>query len=309
MIEQKPLEAGSKFDLEHRKGFLWASEAPRMMNLYPSAVALWAEKTGQAEPADLSGVEAVQMGHVMQPVVLDLLKRRTGIVAKDTGDEWSASTEHPFLAAHTDGTVDSSTLVEAKAFSAYRRREFGEWGSDEVAPSVYVQCIHEALCWNADRVIVPVLFGGQEFQVYEVQVSAEEKRAYAARAGEFWQFVQKKVAPAPKSEADILMLYPRSKEGRTKTAPAHIQAAVEKLREVKASISDLEQTERTLAETIKVYMEDAGSLFDSHMHMLVSWKTTSDTRAFDLAAFKKDHAELLAKYTKTKPGQRRFLLK
>ena len=56
---------------------MWSGDARRIAA--GRQVEVYLEKLGQKEIADLSGIEAVQMGLVMQPAIAREVERRTGI--------------------------------------------------------------------------------------------------------------------------------------------------------------------------------------------------------------------------------------
>ena len=68
---------------EVRNSAWWASDSRQAANGNAGTVVL--QKIGLAEPPDLSEVEAVQMGHVMQPIIGRLAQERLGIELKEIG--------------------------------------------------------------------------------------------------------------------------------------------------------------------------------------------------------------------------------
>jgi hypothetical protein len=307
-MERFDIEYGSRFDLEERRQAIWASEAPRMLGIKPSPVQLWAEKTGKAEPPDLSGIEAVQMGHVMEPVILELFKDQTGLPAKPTKAEHRQAPGLPFLKAHTDAMVAPGQIVEIKNFNQSRRKEFGDWGTDEVPPVVYVQCVHEAICWEAHTVYVPVLFGGQEFVTFKLSVSKAEKDAYIERAKKFYDAIFYKKAPEPTSADDLKILFPQEKKDAIRQTTPEILTAVERIKEIKAYVKSLEAEAEGLSDTVRVYMGEAGGLFNGST-MVASYKKAGDSSRFDTKALQAANKALYEQYVTKVPGTRRFLIK
>ena len=307
-MERFEIEYGSKFDLEERKKAIWASEAPRMLGIKPSAVQLWAEKVGQAQPPDLSAIEAVQMGHVMEPVILELFKDQTGLPAKATKSEHRQAPGLPFLRAHTDAIVAPGQIVEIKNFNQVRRKEFGDWGTDEVPPVVYVQCVHEAICWEAHTVFVPVLFGGQEFVTYKLSITKAEKDAYIERAKQFYDAIFYKKHPEPTSADDLKILFPQEKKDSIKQTTPEILQVVQRIKEIKTHVKALEGEAEGLSDTVRVYMGESGGLFDGST-MVASYKKAADSTRFDAKLLQAENKALYEKYAVKVPGSRRFLIK
>ena len=77
------------FSPETRRSGWWATDSRRAVSGHLVDVLL--EKRGEKQADDLSGVEAVQMGHVMQPVIGRLFEEATGIKVK----EYDLGREHP----------------------------------------------------------------------------------------------------------------------------------------------------------------------------------------------------------------------
>src|ERR1700690_4404915 len=136
--------------LAARKGGIFSTDAAAVLGLskYRSPVQVWLEKPGQSEAADLSGIEAVRMGHVMEPVIARLYQDRTGHDLRFLGDYTGWHPTHSFMGSHYDYEVTGVKLVECKNFSSMRRREFGEAGEGDVPVDVLVQCIHEATVYG-----------------------------------------------------------------------------------------------------------------------------------------------------------------
>jgi len=310
MLNRKAVSYGSNFDMAHRRRFLWASEAPRILGIGGGRVQLWQEKRGEAEPPDLSGIEAVQMGHAMQKTILKLFNEQVdGPAFLDAGETWERAVGVDFLAAHTDGiTSDENAILEIKNFNQSRRREFGDWGSDQVSPSVYAQCVHEAIAFDAETVYVAVLFGGQEFVAYRLNPSAQERDAYVARAGEFWEAVKTGTPPEPTSSDDVLALFPRD-NGEFIKADDRIAGVVANLKVTKERVKALEEEEKRLTEDVKLALGGASAIVGADGKPLVTWKAASESMAFDPKAFQQDHPELYKRYTMVRPGSRRFLVK
>ena len=308
-MERKQVSYGSKFDMEHRRGYLWASEAPKILGLQQGRYDLWAQKAEGAPAPDLSGIEAVQMGHVMQRTILGLFNDQTGLAFTDAGDTFEVASDYEFLAAHTDGLTSSeSAILEIKNFNQVRRKEFGDWGSAHVPVTVAAQCVHEAIAFGVESVYVAVLFGGQEFVAYKLTPSDHERIVYADRAAAFWESVQTKTPPEPLSGEEVLSLWPRD-TGDTVAADARLFGVVHDLKITRDRLKFLEAEEKRLSEDIKLALRGASALVDSAGKPLVTWKASADGFAFDPKAFAQDHPDLYKKYTLSRPGSRRFLVK
>ena len=82
------------------------------------------QKLGLMERPDLSDIEAVQMGHVMQPIILRLAQDALKQEVKDA-DYMLTHPKESWLKCHFDGiTADGKILVEAKNYNAAVRNKY-----------------------------------------------------------------------------------------------------------------------------------------------------------------------------------------
>jgi hypothetical protein len=96
-------------DTEIRPNHIWAGDAGQIAAGKAGEVFL--VKTGQKQPDDLSGNEAVEMGLVMQEPIMRAAAGRWGLEFKDA-DYHLIHPRHTFLASHFDYiSSDGKTLV------------------------------------------------------------------------------------------------------------------------------------------------------------------------------------------------------
>ena len=116
--------AQSDFEPEVRNSAWWSGDSRKAANGRGNEAVL--EKLGLKERPDLSGIEAVQMGHVMQPIIGRLFSDRTGIEIQDA-DYPLTHPKHQWFRSHFDFvSTDGKVLVEAKNYSANVRNKFDE---------------------------------------------------------------------------------------------------------------------------------------------------------------------------------------
>jgi hypothetical protein len=92
----------SQEDLAIRPDHIWAGDAGQIAA--GRAGEVYMLKTGQKEPEDLSGNEAVEMGLVMQEPIMRAAAGRWGLEFKDA-DYHLIHPRHTFLASHFDYIV------------------------------------------------------------------------------------------------------------------------------------------------------------------------------------------------------------
>jgi hypothetical protein len=92
----------SAHDIEIRPNHIWAGDAGQIAA--GRAGEVYMLKTGQKEPEDLSGNEAVEMGLVMQEPIMRAAAGRWNLEFKDA-DYHLIHPRHTFLASHFDYIV------------------------------------------------------------------------------------------------------------------------------------------------------------------------------------------------------------
>ena len=169
-----------------RNSAWWASDTRQAVN--GKAINTILIKQGKQEPVDLSDVEAVQMGHIMQPVIGQLVTQRLGLELKDADYSLTHSTES-WLRSHFDFiTTDGTTLIEAKNYNAATRNKFDS-DTNRIPPADYAQLVHEATVHNISHIYLAVLFGGQEFETFEFHISDQEKEDLIKKMAIYWGHV------------------------------------------------------------------------------------------------------------------------
>jgi len=155
----------SDFTPETRNSAIWSGDSRMVANGRANDVVL--TKLGMLEIPDLSGIEAVQMGHVMEPVIGRLAQDKLQVELTKI-EEAITHPKEPWLRSHFDfvGKENGQTiLVECKNYNQAVRNKF-ETGN--LPPADLAQCIHEATVYGCEKVYLAVLFGGQEFQLFPV---------------------------------------------------------------------------------------------------------------------------------------------
>ena len=106
------MEAHTEFSQETRNSAWWSGDSRKAANGKGNEVVL--EKLGMKDRPDLSQIEAVQMGHVMQPIIGRLASDKLKLELKDA-DYALTHPKETWMRSHFDFiSSDGKTLVEAK---------------------------------------------------------------------------------------------------------------------------------------------------------------------------------------------------
>ncbi|MCR4300663.1 MAG: YqaJ viral recombinase family protein [Sulfuricaulis sp.] len=306
----------SDFDPVVRRSALWSTEAAAALghSPYKTPLALWQEKSGLAEPEDVSGKFAVRLGTAMQPAIALMYSQDEGEPLRDLdGVEHLATVAETPLGAHYDYFNPARlALHEVKCFGQMRRKDFGEAGTDEIPMDVLCQVLHQQAVYLKHGEIngsqVNVAFGNVERLVFWVPLDTDALNALAKRLAAFWALVRSGEAPPVTTPEDARALYPRSALGWQVIASPEIAQMCTKLAALKTHGDELEEQQRTLEAAIKAHMGEAEALvFDGAT--LATWKSSAPAQRLDTKALKAAHPDICAQFTAAGEPSRRFLLK
>ena len=290
---------------EVRNSAWWASDTRMVMN--GKAVEVIMQKQGKIDPPDLSQVEAVQMGHVMQPIIGRLAQDRLNMELKDA-DYPLTHPDHSWLRSHFDFiSADGRVLVEAKNYNINARNKF-DADTNRIPPADYAQILHEATVHRVDRVILAVLFGGQEFQTFDFTFSEEEKQNLIKDMAVYWGHVKADTLPEPQSLEATKLIYPND-NGQSMVASQALETAIQQLKQIKGQIKAYEEQSDILETAIRGTMQNYGDIVSVSGETLVTWRSAKVSKRFSSDLFKQSMPEVYEQFVVEMPGSRRFLVK
>ena len=244
------------FEPEVRNAAWWSSDSRMAVNGRASQAILI--KQGKMQPPDLSDIEEVQMGKVMEPTIARLFQEKHRIELKDADYALAHPTE-PWLQSHFDYiSADGRILVECKNYNAGVLSKFDE-ETGVVPVADMAQLIHEAACHNVEQIYLAVLFGGQKFRTFHFTITPEQKDELVKQMAQYWGIVQSGVSPEPDSIESAKVIYPVSK-GDAVTATQAAERAVSVLKEYKAKIKQLTDEAEKIETEIRKFMGEAPQL-------------------------------------------------
>lgn len=296
----------SDFSPETRNSAIWSGDSRKVANGKANEVIL--TKQGKLEVEDISHVEAVQMGHVMEPVIGRLAQQKLGVELTKI-EESLTHAKHPWFKSHFDfaGKQGSKTfLVEAKNYNASVRNKFDVSGL--APPADVAQLVHEAAVFGVDMVYLAILFGGQEFVLIPFTITDEQKEDLIKQMAVIWGHAQAGTTLPPEDLEQVKLLYPTSTES-IKTASASVEQACMALAQIKANIKALEAQEEQYDTLVRGYMQDKDTLATIDGKVLATWKSAKSSIKFDAKLFQESMPDIYKQFMREMPGSRRFLLK
>ena len=298
----------SDFTPQTRNSAIWSGDSRKVANGKANEVIL--TKLGRMSIPDLSHIEAVQMGHVMEPVIANLAQTKLKVELKKIEE----SLTHPkeaWLRSHFDfvGTENGQTiLVECKNYNAGVRNKF-----DDIANTIpnadMAQLIHEATVFGNTRIYLAVLFGGQEFVLMPFDITNEQKTNLIKQMAEVWAKVLTKDTFPPEDLEQVKLMYPSDIPDTFKTASKSVEDACQALRQIKNEIKLLEGREEQLQTFVQAHMEQNSSLQAVDGSVLATWKSAKASKKFDPKLFQQSMPDIYEQFVVEVPGSRRFLLK
>jgi predicted phage-related endonuclease len=297
----------SDFSPATRNSAIWSGDSRRVAQGKANEVIL--TKLGMMEIPDLSDVEAVQMGHVMEPVIGRLAQDKLKIELTKV-EEALTHPKEAWLRSHFDfvGKEDGKTvLVECKNYNAAVRSKFDAEAGIIPAPDM-AQLVHEAAVFGVDKVYLAVLFGGQEFFLASFHITDEQKLDLIKQMAEVWARVLTKSPLPPESVDQVKLMYPQE-DGSTKLASASVEEACRMLALIKREKKALEEREEQFQTLIQGYMADKATLTTVEGNVIATWKNAKPSMKFDAKMFEQAMPDIYKQFFREFPGSRRFLIK
>jgi predicted phage-related endonuclease len=295
----------SDFAPEVRAAAWWSGDSRKAANGRAADVIL--EKLGKKEPPDLSHIEAVQMGKVMEPTIARLFQDKHGIELKDA-DYALSHKDEPWLRSHFDYiSADGRTLVECKNYNAGVMSKFDE-DTNLVPAADLAQLIHEAAVHNVEQIYLAVLFGGQAFRTYHFTITEAMKEDLIKQMAKYWGMVATQTMPEPDSLESCKIIYPQD-NSESVTATGAVERAVSVLSEYKQKIKQLEDEAESIELAVRQFMGHNASLVTIDGKTLATWKTAKSSMKFDSKLFQQAMPDIYEKFVVETSGSRRFLLK
>jgi putative phage-type endonuclease len=276
------------------------------VNPWGNVVELWQEKLGLREAEDISENPRVKAGIYLEPVVAKWFEDETG---KKVFEDHNSLVhkEHEFMGAHIDRRVEGeSAILECK--TAGFSQGWGEQGDNTIPDSYLCQVAHYVSVCDVERAYIAVLIGGNDFRWYTYERNLKLEKTLIERCKAFWNCVQKEIPPEPRTADELIALYSQAGELGALIASEEVELAIEKLKETKQKIKELEVIEEANQLTVKKFMRNHDILLANSGQKLVTWKNRKGSQRFDASTFKDEHPEVYKRYLVTGMPTRTFII-
>ena len=298
--------------LSVRKGGIGSSDAAAALGLcpYKSQLELWMEKTGRtpAEDAPPGMDDPRYWGTLLEPYVAVAYSQQTDRKVRKV----NAVLQHPtfpYMLANIDREVVGCPDVQI-----LECKTAGEWGSrlwrDGVPEYVQLQVQHQLAVTNQQAADVAVLLCGQRLEIHRIERDEEVIARLMVLEARFWQYVTTDVAPpADGSESAgkaLRQLYPGGGNTLDFCEDRGLSDTFAELVALKSELEARGKNAEQLKQTLQQAMGDAARAVFATGE--VSFKRAQDGTSLDTKRLAQDHPDLVARYSVTKTGARRFLI-
>ena len=284
----------------NRLGYIGSSDIGCIMGVNPwkTALQLWAEKTGEIEPKDLSDNEAVEMGNELEDTVARIFTKRTGLRVRRSPKIYSGKEGHPsankaYYKAQVDRLIEGSDeLLECKTCSAWKAKD---WEGEEIPASYILQVLFQLMLTGRKVGYIACLIGGQKFVYKKIEADEEMFAKMREQADAFWQMVQDRVPPATVGADNdwIISLFPTHGEAIQEVEEFNDRIGL--LQQLKGTIKDAEAQKDEIEASIKAVIGDNLGLKTSSY--TVTWKRQPKT-SLDTKTLKEEMPEVYIKYAR-----------
>lgn len=296
-----------------RRRGLGSSDAAAAVGLDPfiSPLALWMEKTGRCtEPEfDPESDSPMYWGRVLEPIVARHYARRSGCRVRRVNAVLQHP-QHPWMLANLDREVIGNAAVQILECKTTGPHGIGYW-RDGVPEYVQLQVMHQLAVTGRQAADVAVLLGGQQLAIHRVIRDEVLIERLIARERAFWRWVEQDRPPPADASASsaraLRALFPTDNgESLDFTEDEGLSQTFATLQEVQQHLDDLKTREAALRHRLQQAMGEATQARFATGR--VSWKRARDSQRLDGKTLRTDHPALYARYQKTIPGARRFVI-
>ncbi|MCF8610004.1 YqaJ viral recombinase family protein [Gordonia sp. HY285] len=174
--------------LQRREG-IGASDAAAVLGLdkYSTAYSVWLDKTGQV-PLSAAVNEAMELGHILEPIIRDTAARRLGFEVRTIGGLQSRT--HDWFRASLDAVLlvpdDGPIPLEVKNTSQFLAEQ---WADDQVPDRAELQVQHQLGVSGAPYGYVAGMIGGSRIVTRRVDRDQELIDYLIAEEAALWAHV------------------------------------------------------------------------------------------------------------------------
>ena len=265
------------------------------VNPFKNIVELWEEKLGIRIPPDLSDIEKIKWGLLLEDIIGKEYADRTGKKVRNVNRTYRHK-EYPFLQGHIDKKIEGENAgVEIKNVGL---RQAKYWNKQ---PPVYYeyQVLHYLAITGFDYFDVVALVGGQELMIHTIRRDEDRINELVQKEVNFWQeHVLKKVPPMPETTGECASLFPIGTVDKVAYLPVGDDYLIEEYHENVEIIKRTEKRNDAIKTSFQNNMKDASVCENSEGERVAIWATQTRS-GLNQKQMKIDEPELCKKYATT----------
>jgi predicted phage-related endonuclease len=277
------------------------------VNPYCSVEEMTLRKLGVIEAAETN--EAMEMGLLFEDAILSRAEKELGKISHR--QHFLSHPQYSFLGGTIDGIALANNdigcppfLIDAKNLNYFSLKEWEENGIPEVyiVQSNYYSALLYAMGDPIAGAKIAVVFGGQIFRIFDVELDAELGDMLIQKAVEHWQRFIVNKEPINLAQAPIGLLekyYKKSNGTEIALNDDHVGHALKQYIRLRDEIKERDEALKANKAVIEAAMGESGKgvWTDGNEAISVSWGNTTK-KSFDSKLFEKENPELYAKYLK-----------
>ena len=279
-----------------RTAYIGGSDIAAILGLsrFKTPLQVWAEKTGNLVPEDISHKMHVRLGNKLEATVCELFTEETG-KAVALAPNVLFHPKYPYLRGRLDRTVvGENAVLEAKTTSAWNAKQ---WEGEEI-PAEYILQTHWYMeLGGFDRGYVACLVGNQGFHVKTLTRDDALQQEMVIKAVDFWtRYIEPKVMPSvvTSRDADTLYgLFPMGDDGEAVHLDDKANALIESIQAMKEDGKALESQQEKAENELRLLLgEHSAGVTDKFK---VTWKN-QQTNRIDLKKLREQEPKICAQF-------------
>ena len=299
--------------LQLRGQGIGSSEVATIVGLNPweTPYQLWRRKKGLDAPKQESF--AMRAGHILEDAVARFYQEESGrkVIKSSAGDWLAVDDERPYLRVSPDRTFfieGRSNKMENKGILECKTTQM-TIDPDDLPKHWFCQLQYQLGVAGYEHGALAWLTGGRSFDYRNIDLVPDFFAWLVEEVERFWtDNIEGDQEPAPLNVADTVLKYVRHTDGKVVECTAEMLDVIDKLREVKQQMKEMDDTKTQLEDAVKVFFADAEALtFEGKT--IATWKAPKASNKFDAKAFEEAHPDMAAQFVKQVQGARRLLIK
>jgi len=271
------------------------------LSRWGTAYQLWERYTGRAAPPDIGNELRVALGEPMEHVLRPFVAERLGRELRRDRREYL----HPSipLIGHVDYRASALNgephpVVDMKTSLGFGARvRFGEDGTDEVDPDVFLQMQGYCLLTGAALAYVAALVPGPELKIYPIPADPDLHAMIEEGVARFWWHVHTDTPPAITTLPDAARRWPAETLDAIPADPQTL-SLLTCYRQTQTELKVLAARADELELELKLRLKEHEAFLGPDGGPVCTWKAQSSPR-LDATRMKSEAPDIYAAYSKT----------